>query len=302
MRVSVIIPTYNSGPFVVEAVRSVLAQTLPATEIIVVDDGSTDDTCKRLAEFGPSVRYVRQPNGGVSAARNRGNAEAANEWIAFLDADDVWHPRKLELQVASLVRKPDLGMLGAGTYTHPGPVPHIPPHAQFEVDEIRFEELVIRNLLTTSSVMVRTETIRAAGPFDLTMRGPEDHDMWIRVAQRVKTANMSVELTGYRKATPGSLSKNAPQMEEGMRRILEKLEASGVFAGRPLLRRKAWAQFRFVCGLTFREAGELRLAASRCARSLARWPFRIHPETSGVDRFRALLGILWRMCSRRESS
>ena len=299
---SVIIPTYNCGPLVVEAVRSVLAQSLPATEIIVIDDGSTDDTHKRIAEFDSRIRYVQQQNGGVSAARNRGIAESACEWIAFLDADDVWHPRKLEFQFAELEQKSELGLLATRTYPHPGPTSTLPSSTQFDVEEIRFDELVVHNLLATSSVIVRAAALREAGPFDLAMRGPEDHDMWIRVGQRVKIGRLMGPLTGYRDATPGSLSKNAPRMEAGMKRILEKLEATGVFAGRPLLRRKACAQFRFVFGLTYRAAGELHLAASLFARSLARWPFRIHPAQNGIDRFRALLSILWRICSRSAPS
>src|SRR6266849_6286184 len=102
MRGSVIIPTYDSGQLVVEAVASALAQSLAPAEVIVVDDGSTDDTRERLALFGPPVRYIHQKNQGVAAARNTGLHEATGELIAFLDADDVWHPLKLELQVSCL--------------------------------------------------------------------------------------------------------------------------------------------------------------------------------------------------------
>src|SRR5712675_1199611 len=98
MRVSVIIPTYNSGRLVVEAVESALAQTLAPAEILVVDDGSTDDTRDRLAKFGPPVSYIHQENQGVAAARNRGIRAATGDLVAFLDADDVWHPKKLERQ------------------------------------------------------------------------------------------------------------------------------------------------------------------------------------------------------------
>src|SRR5712664_3388839 len=100
--VSVIIPTYNCARFVVEAIESVLAQTVVPTEIVVVDDGSVDDTQERLRSYHGRIRYFRQGNGGVSAARYRGMREAQQEFIAFLDADDVWHPRKLELQLDGL--------------------------------------------------------------------------------------------------------------------------------------------------------------------------------------------------------
>src|SRR4051812_7491732 len=96
--VSVIIPTYNSGALLVQALDSVLAQTCVPEQIIVVDDGSQDDTAERMARYAGRVHYVSQRNQGVSAARNRGMQEAGEEWVAFLDADDVWHPRKIELQ------------------------------------------------------------------------------------------------------------------------------------------------------------------------------------------------------------
>src|SRR5271156_2034659 len=97
--VSVIIPTYNYGRFVTEAVDSVLAQSYTDHEVIVVDDGSVDDTPERMQPYAERVRYLRQPNQGPSAARNNGIEAARGEYVAFLDADDLWHPRKLEAQL-----------------------------------------------------------------------------------------------------------------------------------------------------------------------------------------------------------
>ncbi len=97
--VSVVIPTYNRSRLLVRAIDSVLAQTVPAAEILVVDDGSTDDTADVVADYGARVRYLRQPNAGVAAARNHGVRAASHELIAFLDSDDIWLPRKLERQL-----------------------------------------------------------------------------------------------------------------------------------------------------------------------------------------------------------
>src|SRR5438477_8705985 len=109
--VSVVIPTYNRAKMVVEAVRSALGQTVTAMEVIVVDDGSRDDTEERLSEFGNRIEFYVQQNQGVSAARNAGIGHATGEYIAFLDSDDVWHPRKLEMQIAHFQHHPDLALL-----------------------------------------------------------------------------------------------------------------------------------------------------------------------------------------------
>jgi glycosyltransferase involved in cell wall biosynthesis len=102
--ISVVIPTFNRGPWLAETVASVLAQTLPPLEVLIVDDGSTDDTPGVCAHFPRPVRYIRQENAGVAAARNRGSAEARGEWLAFLDSDDLWTPDKLEVQLAAMDR------------------------------------------------------------------------------------------------------------------------------------------------------------------------------------------------------
>src|SRR3954451_14848952 len=108
--ISVIIPSYNSARWISEAVDSVLAQTLVPQQIIVVDDGSRDDTRSRVRRYGPPVEYIYQPNQGVSAARNTGMQAATGEFVAFLDADDVWHPRKAEFQLRVFSERPDVAL------------------------------------------------------------------------------------------------------------------------------------------------------------------------------------------------
>ncbi len=272
MRVSVVIPTFDSGPFVVEAVRSALAQTCPPHEVIVVDDGSGDDTAKRLAAFGSAIRYVWQANTGPAVARTRGVRLAAGDVIGFLDADDVWHPRKLECQLAAMASRPDLGMIGAAVYNWPAPCHPALPDCVGSVVDVPFDRLVVRNCFVTSSVLVRTEIIRAAGEFDRCLRGPEDYDMWLRVARLSPVANLDLRLAGYRMTT-GSLSKNADRMEAGMRSILRKLEAGGVFRGRPLLRRRAWGYFHCSCGYMHHQAGNRPSAVRHLALSLVGYPF-----------------------------
>jgi glycosyltransferase involved in cell wall biosynthesis len=274
MKVSVVIPTFNSGRFVTGAVESALAQTRAPDEVIVVDDGSTDDTSTTIARFYQSVRYIRKENGGVSSARNRGVAEATGDLIGFLDADDVWHPRKLEVQIAALASRQDLGLIGSWTY--PWPADRHPdrplPGEKFDLVEVPEDDLLIRNCLVTSTVLVRKEVLQAAGEFDPKLHGPEDYDLWLRVARLAPIANLDVAVTGYRLGTPGSLSKNAVRMEAGMRLILDKLDAAGVFRGRNLFRRKVRAHYHYLWGYMHREAGHRLTAAKLVATSLMLYP------------------------------
>src|SRR5205823_6629289 len=113
-QVSVVIPTYNYGRFVGQAVQSVLDQTVAPHEVIVVDDGSTDDTPSVLAQFGSNVRLLHQHRRGPSAARNAGIAASCRDLVAFLDADDWWEPGKLARQVEEMERRPELAAIGCG--------------------------------------------------------------------------------------------------------------------------------------------------------------------------------------------
>jgi glycosyltransferase involved in cell wall biosynthesis len=108
MRVSAVVTCYNSARFIAQALESIRSQTSPADEILVIDDGSTDATGEIVRTLGDDIRYIRQENQGSSVARNAGVAAARHEWIAFLDADDLWHPRKLEWQRAMAAAAPEL--------------------------------------------------------------------------------------------------------------------------------------------------------------------------------------------------
>jgi glycosyltransferase involved in cell wall biosynthesis len=144
--VSVIIPTYNSAALVTAAVQSALAQTLPPAEVIVVDDGSIDDTRQRLSTY--RARYLHQLNQGVAAARNHGLREASGDFIAFLDADDVWHPRKLELQIAAIAANPDLVLLGTSVFDWPIEQPTSVNRAGI-IKPMPWRKLAVKNHLVT---------------------------------------------------------------------------------------------------------------------------------------------------------
>jgi glycosyltransferase involved in cell wall biosynthesis len=297
MRVSVIIPTYNCSRFVTEAVDSVLAQTLPPAEVIVVDDGSSDDTESVLRPYADRIRYIRKENGGVSTARNAGLRAATSELIAFLDADDVWHPRKLEIQLACLRDDRALGLLGTLMTDW--------PHEQFsKISDgsggwntvmVPFEVLAVKNVIATSTVIVRREVVAQVGEFDSSLHGPEDYDFWLRCLQVTRAANVDLRLTGYRMVA-GSLGKRAASMEAGMRRILEKLDKAKAWQGRWLLRRKAYGYTLYSCSYMYSAAGRQVTALGRLLRSLTCYPlpFRRGEVNMSLARPRLLITAILR--------
>ena len=187
-RVSVIIPAYNSARFLPRALASVFAQTWSGYEIVLVDDGSTDNTPELAASYGESVRYFRQRTGGAASARNTGVGEARGEYLAFLDADDQWTPDKLALQVDYLDAHPGRAMVFTDmSHWESGRKVH---HSYLRERGYRWvgEGSIHRNLLRecfifTPTVMIRKEAILRAGLFDATLHICEDVDLWLRVAQ-----------------------------------------------------------------------------------------------------------------------
>ena len=195
MLVSVVIPAYNAGRYIDEALESVLGQTHRRVEAIVVDDGSTDDTRARVQAYGDRVRYLGQTNAGVGAARNRGLAAATGDFIAFLDADDVWRPEKLEVQLAVAARHPASGLIACdGARLAPGGI--VPGHllshwvldglASSGFDELcgRFYRESIRSnpITSPSQMLVPARVAREIGPMITGRDDAEDWDYTLRIA------------------------------------------------------------------------------------------------------------------------
>src|SRR5713101_4423986 len=223
--VTAVIATYNYGRFVTQAVESVLAQTYGNIEIIVVDDGSDDDTREQLAPYADRIRYIYQENQSVAAARNTGIRAAASDLIAFLDADDVWHPHKLELQMGCLANHPEAGIVAVDRLAE-GAMSWPLLNGSMKARPITVEELVLRPLFAPSGVLVRKQCFEVAGFFDPNLRNAEDYDMWIRIACRYPIVKLEVPLWWYR--VHGANKSHVPARQEAAAlRVLAKAFAKG---------------------------------------------------------------------------
>jgi len=229
------------------------------------------------------VRYLFQKNQGVSAARNYGIAEAKGEWVAFLDADDAWHPRKLELQLAALADSPDLNVLGTDIFTWPtDSFPDLGKCSPLLLEKIPWEQLILRTSLLPSTVICRTSLARQVGGFDVLLSSPADRDLWIRLAEITQVAKLPLPLTGYR-FVPGSMSQQIKPVKDGGMRVLKKLDERGVWKGRPLLRRKAHGVFHYQCAYEYNAAGHLVPALTELLKSLAWYPLPFHSKDVGAN-------------------
>lgn len=177
--VSVVIPTYNRAKVVERALKTAFDQTYRNLEIIVVDDGSTDDTEAALAPYQDRIRYYYQKNQGASAARNRAIQEARGKYIAFLDSDDEWLPAKVEKQVALLESRPDLSFVAClSTDEHR-------TYTGYDDHDKQFLKFLLQPFTQNMTrYVVRRECFEQHGLFDTSIHGPEDWELWLRLLQR----------------------------------------------------------------------------------------------------------------------
>lgn len=192
MKISVIIPLYNKKNHIQRTLTSVLDQTFQDIEVVIVNDGSTDDSVQVVQRIDDSrIRLIHQSNAGVSAARNRGVKEAGGEWIAFLDADDTWHPEKLEKQIAWLKQYPDAmwASCGFSRTRVPGQIKNVEKfHSCWFKETCLLEDGLIPlscgRHFWTGTVMVKKRVFETVQPFDTSLRTGEDLDFFYRLVCR----------------------------------------------------------------------------------------------------------------------
>lgn len=226
--VSVVIPTYNCAQYLPRALESVFAQTYRDFEVLVIDDGSTDDTEKVVCDCDAPVRYIRQENQGVARARNRGVAESRSRYVAFLDADDFWCSKKLELQLAKLARHEDCGVcycdfLVVGSDGQRIEITPLTNRRSVELKGGVEDLLTFGNLVGggSSSVLCDRALLVRVGGFDPDLSQCADWDMWIRLAMLTSFVYVPEKLLAYR-IHGNNMSRNVDLLERDSVMVLQK--------------------------------------------------------------------------------
>ncbi len=300
MKITVIIPTYNHVQFLPFAIESVLNQTHPADEIIVVDDGSTDDTRSVAESYGSRITYVHQKNAGVSAARNHATRLAKGDWVAYLDADDGWFPEKLRRQVQALEQTPGAVLVYSassvlwpdGTITRGDPAAYVPAERIWPL-------LRRRNSISMSSVMAHRKTVLEAGGFNERLTSCEDWDLWVRLRLRGRFASSSEPDMIYRD-TPTSMSTNNRRMIQNTEVIMQPTLLAGLPGwAKPIWERRIRSTAYYHAAVMAR-AVEPEMERSYLLRSLAQAPWKIFTSRSlmllrnliGPDAYSWLTGLV----------
>lgn len=269
--VAVIIPVHNGERFIRRALDSVLRQTRPAEQIIVVDDGSADTTKQTVQnEYGQHVTLISKRNGGISSARNAGLRVVDCEFVAFLDADDWWEPAKLEKQLDSFTRDPD----SVGNYTglhlvdeSSGHETDSPP-ADLGRSQLRW----CNPGITPSSMMLRSSLLKEVGMFKEELRASEDWDLWFRISKVGRFSVCPEPLTDYR-LSAGGLSGDADHVFRSFLQILDSPLLDGLKGReRRMWRRRIVSYQAFKSCLTARAAGDRTKERFYMWMSLRTWP------------------------------
>lgn len=272
--VTVVIPVYNGEKFIHRAVDSILAQTYPVTQIIVVDDGSKDATCNIVeSEYGNRVTLLSQKNGGPAKARNAGLRIATGEFIAFLDADDWWEPEKIAKQVKVLQEHPD----AVGNYTG---LRVVGDQGEYLYDLKPVDHTTLWPTLRwcnpgvpPSSVLLRRSVLNGLGTgFNERQLGSEDWHLWFRIITRGPFCVCLEPLTDYH-YSPGGLSGNAHHMYNDFMKMLDDTLLADLTGLRRILWRKRIISYQtFKACLTARAAGDKKTEREYMKKSIMEWP------------------------------
>jgi len=232
---SVVIPSYNASRFIDQTVNSVLAQTYPNIEIVIVDDGSSDNTEEIVRKFGKRVVFHKQANTGVSGARNKGFELSSGEYVCFLDADDWLFPNTIAEKVQLMESNPSLGIVyGQVEVTDE----HLNPTGEklYPIGGKNVVELLCRfkwPIPCPSNVLFRREVLDRVGLFDSQLSTSADYDMWLRVCKEYETGVVPKLSVRYRKHG-SNMSSNIRLFKKDMEIIIDKCKKNGILGTRLL--------------------------------------------------------------------
>ncbi len=282
-KVSVITPTYNCAKYLSEALDSALGQSYKDIEIIVVDDGSKDDTgdiVKGYADRYPGkVRYFYQDNKGQAVARNLGISESKGEYVALLDADDVWLSNRLEEGVNALDQNPDIGLVHSNVtkMTETGDLFETPKRDKRYLSGYIFKYLLTQEAhISCLTVIFRKKCCEIVGMFDesLSRLGSEDRDLWLRISQKYKVLYLDKVLAYYRMREEGT-SRSRKKMFEGMRYVIDKFCPDSSI--NRTLRKKSLSKVHRDLGDEYLYEREFDEAARHYIKALSLVPFSFWP-------------------------
>jgi glycosyltransferase involved in cell wall biosynthesis len=277
--VTVVIPTYNYADFLREAVLSVLDQTFQDFEIIVVDGGSTDHTPSVIKEFPEKVRYIYQENQGTMVARNTGIAAARGEYIAFLDADDLWLPAKLEKQVALLRQHPEVGLVYSTIYqfeSKSGAIVGEYPLANCRAGHV-LRDLYLACFVPSPTPLVRKEVLDDVGGFDERIRyGSEDWELWLRISAKYDLAYVPEPLAKYRYHGSHRSKDSYLKREEQTLQIIQQAAEDYPEELGPLRKLKL-STFKETVGWYLIRQGHKREGLTRLRDAMRHYPYRLRP-------------------------
>lgn len=254
--VSFVIPNYNHARYLGQAIESALAQTYPNIEVVVVDDGSTDDSSAVAAAFGDRIRYIYQQNAGLSAARNTGVGAARGEYIALLDADDMVEPAYAERLLAALAQAPNaVGAYCGFRFVDQDNKPQARIEQRTMAPEVLYGALLNGNYWVPESLLARRACYQAMGEFDTSLRACEDWDVWLRFSRHYMLVGIDEALIRYR-VVVGSMSSNPRRMLDNRLAVLAKHLGSQPAYGGDSPAHQAYAYAYFRTAVEYYQAGD----------------------------------------------
>lgn len=306
--ISVVIPAYNYAGYLPLTIDSVLRQDYPNIEIVLVDDGSTDNTREVVAAYGDKVRYVWQKNAGLPAARNTGIRHSSHDYVAFIDADDIWQPAFLSRLMETFLKLPE-DFAAVSCYIEyidaKGALLPVKNFVPVREKEVTKRDLLLKNRITSSSTITRKRAFLTCGFYDETLRSSEDRDIWLRIAAQFRFYMVPVTLSQIRRHS-SNMSKHADRMKANVRKVLGKAYASELVGhGERLFWLRVASFYFFQNCWRYRDEGRMGKALAELLCSLVLWPY--FPEAAELNeprffRLRSLVRFGREWFSRRPSA